>query len=179
MKKSKLVAVLLVVVMVFSVSPAFAERSTGEAVGDAAAVGLAGAGYGAVIGGILGGIAGFCIGGPAGAWAGAEAGAWAGGGIGGGGGVIAGAAGAVTAKDVSDFMERMRPTEEEMRRWEQARNDYETAEALVKMGELGYRMYGDYKNGLFKQNFENGTYDRELWYTTNPEWTEYPGDWFK
>ena len=92
MKKSKLVAVLLVVVMVFSVSPAFAEDPTLE---DVAVVG----GFGAVVGGIIFGTVGFVLMGPAGAWAGAEAGAM----MCGGAGMVASSTGKVTAEDIKNL----------------------------------------------------------------------------
>ena len=85
LKKSRIIAVLSVCVMMFAVvEPAFAARSW-EDVGNDASYG---AFNGGVLGGILGGIIGFCVGGPAGAWAGAEAGMY----IGGGTGMVAGAA---------------------------------------------------------------------------------------
>lgn len=85
LKKSKVVALLAVCVMMFAVvEPACAERSW-EDVGNDVSYGATG---GAIWGAIIGGIGGFLVGGPAGAWAGAEAGAW----IGGGTGAVAGAA---------------------------------------------------------------------------------------
>lgn len=92
MKCSKLVALLMVCVMVFSVSPVYAEDPT---LGDVAVV----SGFGAVVGGIIFGTVGFVLMGPAGAWAGAEAGAMMCGGV----GMVASSTGKVTAEDIKNL----------------------------------------------------------------------------
>ena len=105
---------------------------------------------GSAVGGLLGGIAGFFLGGPAGAWYGFCAGAAVGTGI----------------EDVATGTSSQKTF-----------NDIQDIETMCKNGEILGGMYNDYKNGQFKENWNNGTYDRQIW-DANADGT-YPGDLFK
>ena len=49
---------------------------------------------------------------------------------------------------------------------------------FLEYSELGTQIYQDYKAGQFQQNWNNGTYDREM-RRINTDGAPYWQDWFK
>ena len=186
LKKSKVIALLVVCVMTFAVvQPAFAERTWGEVGQDTAAGAVTGGYWGGLIGAAIAGAAVIATGGLAAIpLAGAAIGSAAltGAAVGGGAGAVAGASGIITVSDIEGFHralgEAMKMSPEDRAKWEKLRDDGEKLMQFVEYSKLGQQMYQDYKAGLFKQNWDNGTYDREMW-RINTDGAPYWQDWFK
>lgn len=189
MRRSKLVALLMVCVMSFAVvQPAFAERTWGEVGKDTAAGAATGGFWGGLIGAAIAGAAVIATGGLAAIpLAGAAIGgaALTGAAVGGGTGAVIGASGVITASELGDFhrelaqaLERAKWTPEQQKAIQKSIDDGEKFLQFVETTKVGMQMYQDYKAGQFQQNWNNGTYDRELW-RINTDGAPYWQDWFK